>query len=75
MGLGYAYCLNDEIDEGIKYYEEAQQITEKGHSLDMKELDAELTNFFILGFQQMINAENNKGLSLPKYNSINKRFK
>ena len=75
MGLGYAYCLNDEIDEGIKYYEEAQQITEKGHSLDMKELDAKLTDFFILGFQQIINAENNKGWSLPKYNSINKRFK
>ena len=74
MGLGYAYCLNDEIDEGIKYYEKAQKITEKGHSIDMKELDTELTNFIILGFQQTINTEN-KGLPLPKYNSINKRFK
>lgn len=75
MGLGYAHYLNDEIDEGIKYYEKAQEITEKGHSIDMKELDTELSDFIILGFQQIINKEKNKRLPLPKYNSINKRFK
>lgn len=70
MGLGYVYCINDEIDEGIKYYEKAQKITEKGYSIDMKELDTELTDFIILGYQQLINKENKKYSSLKNYKFV-----
>jgi hypothetical protein len=70
MGLGYAYCINNEIDEGIKYYEKAQKITENGHSIDMKELDTELTNFIIIGYQKLIDNENNKNLPMKNYNYL-----
>ncbi len=53
MGLGYAHYINNEIETGIQYYEQAQKITEKCSSTDMAELDFELTNLIVGGVKQI----------------------